>query len=232
MERSAARVALAEFLGTFLLVFAGPGALVIDSVSEGGVTPVGIGLSFGLAVMAAIVVFGAISGAHINPAISIAFASQRQLAWSSLPVYLVSQLGGAAAASAVYLALFGNEANLGATIPTTGAFDALVLEAVLTFFLTLVIFSVATDGRVEPRLAALCVGLYVALAATFAGPIAGASMNPARSFGPALLSGAWDAHWVFWLGPVGGALAAAFAFRVLRPEALTPVAAGDATKAP
>jgi len=219
VDRSVFRVALAEFLGTFLLVFAGPGAVVIDSVSEGGVTPVGVGFSFGLAVMAAIVVCGRVSGAHINPAVSLAFAGRGLLPWSSLPVYLGGQLAGAAAASAVHLALFDDVANLGATLPSDTALQALVLEAILTFFLALVIFAVATDGRIEPRLAALSVGMYVALGATFAGPIAGASMNPARSFGPALLSGAWSDHWVYWLGPIGGALAAAFVFQLLGPEA-------------
>ena len=218
MDRSWPRLALAESLGTFLLVFAGPGAVVIDAVSEGGVTPVGIGLSFGLAVMAAIVIFGTVSGAHINPAVSLAFASRGLLPWSRLPLYVGSQLAGAAVASAFHLALFDDVANLGATLPSDTAAQALVLEAALTFFLALVIFSVATDGRIEPRLAAFSVGMYVALAATFAGPIAGASMNPARSFGPALLSGAWDDHWVYWLGPGGGALAAALLFPLLRAE--------------
>jgi aquaporin Z len=226
LDRTAARVALAESLGTFLLVFAGPGAVVIDAVSGGGVTPVGIGLSFGLAVMAAIVIFGAVSGAHINPAVSLAMSSQGLLAWSRLPLYVGSQLTGAAAASAVHLALFDDVANLGATVPSDTARQAFVLEAVITFFLVLVVFTVATDGRIEPRLAAWAVGAYVALAATFSGPIAGASMNPARSFGPALLSGAWTDHWVYWLGPAAGALAAGLVFRFVRPEAREPAAEG------
>jgi len=221
MESSVLRFALAEFLGTFLLVFAGPGAIVIDAVSAGGVTPVGIGLSFGFAVMAAIVVFGPVSGAHINPAVSLALAASRMLDWRLLPVYVSSQLAGAAAASATHLALFGNEANLGATLPTGSAAQALALEAVLSFFLGLVVLSVARDGRIEPRLAALSVGMYVAMAATFAGPIAGASMNPARSFGPALLSGAWSDHWVYWLGPVGGTVLAGGVFAVLQRQART-----------
>jgi len=220
MESSILRLALAEFLGTFLLVFAGPGAVVIDAVSQGGVTPVGIGLSFGFAVMAAIVVFGPVSGAHINPAVSLAFAVSHVLEWRLLPLYAASQLAGAATASATHLALFGDVASLGATLPAGSAGQALALEAVLSFFLGLVVLSVARDGRIEPRLAALSVGMYVALAATFAGPIAGASMNPARSFGPSLLSWEWQDHWVYWLGPVGGAVLAAGAFAVLRPRAL------------
>lgn len=227
MGCSLLRIALAEFLGTFLLVFAGPGAVVIDAVSEGGVTPVGVGFSFGLAVTAAIVIFGATSGAHINPAVSLGFAWRGLLPWPKLPVYVISQLLGAAGASACHRALFGNVAHLGATVPSGSATQALALEAVLAFFLALVIFAVATDGRIEPRLAALCVGLYVALAATFAGPIAGASMNPARSFGPALLSGTWQDHWAYWLGPVAGVIAAALLFPFLRPAAGPAVAEGE-----
>jgi aquaporin NIP len=219
VDRSMAQIGLAEFLGTFLLVFAGPGAVVIEAVSNGGVTPVGIGLSFGLAVMAAIVIFGTISGAHINPAVSLAFASQGLLAWSMLPLYVGSQLAGAAGASAVHLVLFGNEANLGATLPTGSDGQALLLEIVITFFLGLIVFSVATDGRIEPRVAAFSVGFYVALAATFSGPIAGASMNPARSFGPSLVSGVWESQWLYWLGPIAGALGGAYVFRFLKPVA-------------
>jgi MIP family channel proteins len=220
-------LAVAEFLGTFLLVFAGPGAVVIDAVSGGGVTPLGIGLAFGLAVAAAIVIFGPVSGAHINPAVSLAFASQGQFAWSQVPLFVLCQLAGAAAASAVHRALFGTAGKLGATLPTTGVADAFVLELVLTFFLVLVVFSVATDRRIDQRLAAAAIGGYVALAASFAGPIAGASMNPARSFGPALLSGEWYGHWAYWLAPALGAILAAAAFRLLRPDALARSASED-----
>lgn len=212
------RAGVAEFLGTFLLVFAGPGAVVIDRVSGGEVTSLGVGLAFGLAVAAAIVIFGPISGAHINPAVSLALASQGRLVWRAVPVFVVSQLAGAVCASAFHRALFGNVAGLGATIPTTGIADAFLLELVLTFFLVLVVLTVATERRMDPRLAAAAVGSYVALAASFAGPIAGASMNPARSFGPALLSGEWYGHWVYWAAPLLGALAAAGVFRLLRPD--------------
>jgi aquaporin NIP len=202
----------AEALGTYLLVFAGPGAVVIDHVSHGGVGSLGIGLSFGLAVMAAIYALGHISGAHINPAVTIAFWLTGEFPGARVPAYIVAQLAGAAAASATHRALFGNVAHLGATIPSSGAGQALGLEIVITFFLMLVIAALATDRRAVPGTAAIAIGGYVALAATFSGPIAGASMNPARSFGPALLSGTWTAHWVYWVGPIGGALLGGFAY--------------------
>jgi MIP family channel proteins len=210
------RLYTAEFLGTFLLVFAGPGAVVINAVSAGKVTTLGIGLSFGLAVMAAIYATGHISGAHINPAVTLAFAVTRHFPWSQVPGYLGAQLLGAVAASSATRLLFGNTANLGASIPSGSALQALGLEVLLTFFLMFVIMAVATDVRAVGTAAALAIGGYVALAATFAGPIAGASMNPARSFGPALISGVWTAHWIYWMGPIVGAQLGAGAYRFIR----------------
>jgi MIP family channel proteins len=187
---------------------------------------VGIGLSFGLAVMTAIFALGHISGAHINPAVTIAFAVSRRFPLSEVPLYVGSQLAGAASASAVHRLLFGNVAHLGATLPSDTATQALGLEVVITFFLMLVIMAVATDARVDGSQAAIAIGGYVALAATFAGPIAGASMNPARSFGPALVSGAWNDHWVYWAGPIGGAVLGALAYAFVR-EGGPPAAAGE-----
>lgn len=210
------RLYTAEFLGTFLLVFAGPGAVVINAVSGGTVTSLGIGLSFGLAVMAAIYTIGHISGAHMNPAVTLAFAVTRHFPWPQVPGYLAAQLLGAVAASSATRLLFGNTAHLGASIPSGNALQALGLEGLLTFFLMFVIMAVATDVRAVGTAAALAIGGYVALAATFAGPIAGASMNPVRSFGPALISGVWTAHWVYWIGPIVGALLGAFAYRFIR----------------
>jgi MIP family channel proteins len=206
----------AEFIGTFALVFAGPGAVVINTYTNGGVTALGIGLSFGLVVGAMIYAIGHISGAHINPAVTLAFTVTRHFPLRDVPGYLIAQLCGATAASLLTRSLYGNVAHLGATLPNYGVLQALVLEAALTFFLMFVIMAVATDVRAVGQAAALAIGGYVGLAATFAGPIAGASMNPARSFGPALVSGTWTAWWVYWLGPIGGALLGALAYQLVR----------------
>jgi len=210
------RRCVAEFVGTFLLVFAGPGAVVINEVSGGGVGSLGIGLSFGLAVMAAIYSVGHVSGAHINPAVTVAFALTRHFPWSLVPAYVLSQLLGACAASGFLLALFGDAAHLGATIPSGSTLQAALLEMFLTLFLMFVISAVATDVRAVGQAAAIAIGGYVALAATFAGPIAGASMNPARSFGPALLSGTWTGQWAYWAGPFAGAILGALLYRYVR----------------
>jgi MIP family channel proteins len=206
----------AEFIGTFALVFAGPGAAVIDAYTHGGVTPVGVGLTFGLIVGVMIYSIGHISGAHINPAVTLAFTVTRHFPLRDVPGYLLAQLGGAATASLLTKALYGNTAHLGATLPSHGAGQALVLEMALTFFLMFVIMAVATDVRAVGEAAALAIGGYVALAATFAGPIAGASMNPARSLGPALISNDWSAWWVYWVGPIVGALLGALAYQFVR----------------
>jgi MIP family channel proteins len=210
------RAYAAEAVGTFLLVFAGPGAVVIDGVSGGSVTHLGIGLSFGLAVMAAIFAVGHISGAHINPAVTLAFALAGHFPRRHALPYIAAQLAGAAAAALVLRWLFGRVADLGATVPSDGAGQALGLEVVITALLMLVIMAVATDLRAVQDAAALAIGGYVALAATFSGPIAGASMNPARSFGPALLSGTWTDHWVYWVGPIAGAAVGAAVYVLIR----------------
>jgi len=206
----------AEFIGTFALVFAGPGAAVIDAYTHGGVTPVGIGLTFGLVVGVMIYSIGHISGAHINPAVTLAFAVMRHFPKRDVPGYILAQLCGAAAASLLTRSLYGDTAHLGATLPSHGAGQAVALETALTFFLMFVIMAVATDVRAVGEAAALAIGGYVALAATFAGPIAGASMNPARSFGPALVSNDWTAWWVYWIGPIVGALLGALAYQLVR----------------
>jgi len=206
----------AEFVGTFALVFAGPGAAVINAYSNGGVTPVGVGLTFGLVVGVMIYAIGHISGAHINPAVTITFTVMRHFPRRDVPGYVGAQLAGAAAASLLTKALYGDTAHLGATLPSHGAGQALVLEIALTFFLMFVIMAVATDVRAVGEAAALAIGGYVALAATFAGPIAGASMNPARSFGPALVSNDWSSWWVYWAGPIAGALLGALVYQLVR----------------
>jgi MIP family channel proteins len=224
IDAALVRKALAELVGTFGLVFAGTGAIVINAESDGAVSHVGVGLTFGLIVMVMIYATGHISGAHINPAVTLAFAAARHFPLSAVPVYLTAQLSGALLASLVLRATFGNVADLGATLPAEGAGQSLALEFFLTLFLMFVIMAVATDVRAVGQAAAIAIGGTVGLEALFAGPISGASMNPARSLAPALVSGAWDSQWVYILGPVLGALAGAFVYTVIRtvPEEALP----------
>jgi aquaporin NIP len=210
---------LAEFLGTFALVFAGPGAAAVNVASDGAVGQVGVGLSFGLIVMAMIFAFGHISGAHINPAISVAFFALRRIDAVKLAGYVACQLAGATLAAIAIIAIVGSEGDAGATVPSIGGVDgAFWSELILTFFLGLVVLIVATDSRAQGSMAAIAIGGYVAMAATGWGPVAGASMNPARSFGPALAANVWDSHWIYWVAPVAGALVAVLVFHILREE--------------
>lgn len=206
---------IAEFIGTFFLVFAGTGAIIIDHVSHGGVTNVGIGLTFGFIVLVLIYAMGHISGAHFNPAVTLAFTITRHFPLKQVPAYLISQFAGAILASTVLLFLFGNTAHLGATLPVGSEIQSLVLEFLLTFLLMFVIMSVSTGTKEVGQMAGLAIGLTVGLEAIFAGPICGASMNPARSFGPALVSGLFNHHWLYWLGPIAGAIAGAGAYKLI-----------------
>lgn len=215
---------LAEFIGTFALVFAGPGAAAVDATSHGGVSGVGIGISFGLIVMVMIFSIGHISGCHINPAITIAFTVLRRIRPAKAAGYIVAQLAGAAVAGLAIIAIVGHDGDAGATTPhINGASAALWSEMILTFFLAFVVFAVATDSRAQGAFAAIAIGGYVGFAATGWGPVANASLNPARTFGPAIAANVWEAHWVYWVGPIAGALLAAAVYELLRephlPEA-------------
>jgi MIP family channel proteins len=209
---------LAEFIGTFTLVFAGCGAIVIDRVTRGQITHVGVAISFGLVVAAMIYAIGHISGAHINPAVTLAFALTRHFPPYPLPLYWTAQLAGASVAAGVLRALFGDVAHLGATLPSGGDGQSLVLEIILTFFLMFVIMAVATDDRALGQAAALAVGGTVLLDAMFGGPITGASMNPARSFGPAAVSDHWSHFWVYVIGPIAGAVLGALSYEAVRGQ--------------
>lgn len=206
----------AEFVGTFGLVFAGTGAVIIDAVSGGTVTHVGIGLTFGLIVMAMIYAFGHVSGAHLNPAVTLAFAAGRHFPWPVVPLYWGAQIAGGVAASVVHLLLFGNVANLGATLPAGSAGQSFGLEIVLTLILMVVITAVATDTRAVGQAAAIAIGGTIGLEALFAGPISGASMNPARSLAPAIVSGTWQDQWLYVAGPAIGAVIGVFVYTVIR----------------
>lgn len=215
----------AELLGTFGLVTAGCGAVVVQAQTR-ALGHVGVALTFGLVVTVMVASVGHVSGAHINPAVTVAFALFRHFPWRDVPGYLVAQLLGAVAAAGVLRLLFGDGPHaLGATLPAGPALQSLGLEILLTAVLMFVITAVATDTRAVGELAALAIGATVAVDALWGGPISGASMNPARSFGQALLAGAWEAHWLYWLGPLAGAALGAGAYRLLhapRAVALAP----------
>lgn len=198
----------AEAIGTFCLVFAGTGAIVINTVSGGAITHVGVALTFGLIVLAMIYTVGDVSGAHLNPAVTIGFAAARRFEMRSVLPYILSQSAGAFAASALLRFLFPDHATLGATLPAGTAAQSLVLETVLTAILMFVILGVSTGAKEKGITAGIAVGAVIGLEAMFAGPICGASMNPIRSLAPALVSGHLEHLWVYLLGPVLGALIA------------------------
>ncbi len=198
----------AEFLGTFGLVFAGTGAIVINHASHGAITHAGIALTFGLVVLAMIYAFGDVSGAHLNPAVTTAFAAARRFPWREVPAYFGAQLAGALAASGLLKYLFPLGEKLGATLPAGSELQSFILEVVLTFFLMLVVLSVSTGAKEKGITAGIAIGAIIALEAMFAGPICGASMNPARSLAPALLSGHLEHLWLYLAAPVVGALLA------------------------
>ena len=199
---------LAEFLGTFIMVFAGTGAIVIDGLSGGVIGHTGIALTFGLVVLAMIYTFGDISGAHLNPAVTVAFAAAGRFPWKEVPLYLGAQLAGAFAASGLLKFLFPGPGTLGATLPAGSASQSFVLEVVLTAILMLVILSVSTGSKEKGITAGIAIGAMVGLEAMFAGPICGASMNPARSLAPALVSGHLDHLWLYPAATILGALLA------------------------
>lgn len=219
--------ALAEGLGTFGLVFAGCGAIMIDTESHGQITHVGVGLVFGLIITVMIYAFGHISGAHFNPAVTLGFVLARHFPLRRLWVYWGAQLVGAVAAALCLRLLLGNVADLGTTLPTGagGAWQSFAFEALLTFFLMVVIMAMATDTRAVGQAAALAIGATVALEALFAGPISGASMNPARSLAPALVSFTWTAQWVYLSAPFLGAIVGALIYRWIREAGTLPPSA-------
>lgn len=215
-----------EAIGTFALVFTGTGAIVVDEISHGAVTHVGVSLVFGLVVMALVNALGDVSGAHLNPAVTLAFAVGGRFPLRDVFGYVAAQLAGALAASALLTLIFSTHDTLGATLPANGALRSFVLEVVLTWILMLVILCVSHGSRERGLMAGIAIGGVVALEALFAGPISGASMNPARSLAPAIVSGHAADVWVYVLAPTLGALLAVPACRVLRAPDCCPANGG------
>ncbi|MEK6656763.1 MAG: aquaporin [Nitrospirota bacterium] len=207
---------IAELIGTFALVFAGTGAIIINDVSGGVITHVGIALTFGLVVMAVIYAIGDISGAHLNPAVSFGFWVSRRFPGRSVLPYIISQCSGALLASLTLRLLFMEHPTLGSTLPAGPAAQSFVMEIILTGFLIFVILNVSSGAKEKGLMAGIAVGAVVGLEALFAGPISGASMNPARSLAPALLSGNLNALWIYITAPILGSYLGVMACRGIR----------------
>jgi MIP family channel proteins len=224
LTQSLVRSAVAEAIGTFALVFAGCGAIVVDAKTH-QLGHVGVAIAFGLVIMFGIYAVGHISGAHFNPAVTFAFALSRHFPWNRAGVYWLAQLVGAIVAAAFLRESVGNHAHVGATLPSASQGQAFLWEVVMTFFLMFVIMSVATDTRAVGEAAAIAIGGTVGLDAMFGGPVTGASMNPARSIGPALVSGDLHALWLYVVAPLVGASIGALAYQFVRAEPATTEAA-------
>lgn len=201
---------MAEFIGAFALVFFGCGAIAV------GLHPTAVAVAFGLVIAVMVAALGHISGAHFNPAVSVAFGVGRHVPAARVAVFIVAQVTGAIAGALVLRVTLGSGADLGVTHPVGSALQAFAWEAILTFFLMLVIAAVATDDRAGRQLAALAIGGTVALGALVGGPVSGASMNPARSMGPALVAGDLADLWIYLVAPVLGAVVAILVYEVLR----------------
>jgi len=223
-----------EMLGTFMLVLVAAGGGILHA--DGEISLAAAVVAPGLMVMAIILFMGAVSGAHLNPAVSLAFALRRDFPWKRMPGYVLAQLAGAALACLFLDAVFGNVHHLGATLPGSGyaSWQALLMEIVLTATLVSVILGTASAAQNVGAIAALGVGGYIALAGLWSAPVSGTSMNPARSFGPALVSGDFTAYWVYLLGPLAGALIAVGCAFVLRGRGGDPISyvAGSGTLDP
>jgi aquaporin Z len=208
---------IAEFLGTFAMVFCGTAAMVVNDLT-GVITHPGVAITWGLIVMGMIYAFAEISGAHFNPAVTIAFSYAKKFPWKEVPKYILSQCLGAICASLLVYMFWPESETLGATIPTVVAWKAFIMEFLLTFFLMLVIINVSTGSKETGTMAGIAIGGIVLLEAMFAGPITKASMNPARSFGPALVSGNFSELWLYILAPILGALAAVISCKLVKHE--------------
>ena len=212
----ALRKFLAEFLGTFAMVFAGTGAILINAESGGAITHLGVALTFGLIVLVMIYSLGDVSGAHMNPAVTLAFSAAGLFPFAAVLIYLAAQFSGALLASLTLHFLFPQSANLGATLPAGAPMQSFVLEVILSAILMFVILNVSQGAKEKGITAGIVVGSVIALEALFAGPISGASMNPVRSLAPAIVSGHLEHLWIYLLAPVVGMLIAIPLFKAVR----------------
>jgi MIP family channel proteins len=220
-----ARRTFAEAVGTFVLVFAGTSAIVVDARSDGELGNLGVSLVFGLAIAAGVFTLRQVSSAHFNPAISVAMAAIGRFRPPEIPVYVAAQLTAAVAASLLVKAIFGDEGDLGVTRPDIALWRAFLIEAALTAILAFVIARVAAEPSLPAVQAAIAIGGAVALGALVGGPVTGGSMNPARSFGPALVALDFEDQWLYWLAPILGATCGALLYAALgRDEDATPAA--------
>jgi len=210
------RALAAEAIGTFMLVFIGPGAAAVESWSPAAVGPVGVALAFGFAIAAGVYTLGTVSGAHFNPAVTAGFWLGGRFPRGDVLPYVAAQLAGALGAASLLRFVLGPAARAAATVAHVDVVSAVAVELILTFFLMLVILTVAADAQVAGGIGGLVVGITVACDALMGGALTGASMNPARSFGPAVATGTWAGHWIFWVGPLLGAGLAVAAHDYLR----------------
>jgi len=217
VNRALVRILTAEAIGTFALVFAGCGAVMVDAKTH-ALGHVGVAITFGLVIMFGIYAVGHISGAHFNAAVTFAFAVTRHFPWRRAVAYWCAQLVGAVAAAALLRASLGNVAHVGATLPSGSQGQSFVWELVMSAFLMFVVLAVATDTRAVGEAAAIAIGGTIGLDAMFGGPVSGASMNPMRSLGPALVSGDLHALWLYLVAPVVGASAGGLAYQFVRGE--------------
>ena len=209
---------ISESIGTFTMIFCGCGAMTINEITNGSISHVGVAITWGLVVMAMIYAFGEISGAHFNPAVTIAFAVAKKFSWKKVPAYILAQAIGGILAVAVLWFLFPESKFLGETTPAAGfpSYKAAILEFLLTFFLMVVIINVSTGSKEIGTMAAIAVGSVILLEAMFAGPMTMASMNPIRSLAPALFTGNFQNLWLYIIAPVLGAIAAVSSCKLVK----------------
>ncbi len=214
---------LSEFIGTFILIFAGTGVVIVNQEMADVVTLPGISACWGLIILATVYAFGDISGNHINPAVTIAFAVDKRFEWKEVPPYIIAQLLGAFSASLLLHFLFPASAGLGLTQPSGSIMQSFILEVVMTFILLLVILRVSTGAKEKGITAGIVIGSTVAFLVLFGGPVSGTSLNPTRSIAPAVIAGNFNALWVYIVAPVVGAVLAVLVHRVIHTEESVPV---------